>query len=105
VVRRKKKGKSALFALTLDIIGIHARRAIQKTLQLCKQSGNNVSILIFISFFFLSKKYIDHDMYCSFRGPPKKKAKSAHSSIVPLEDDAPAASMSFPPRFAIYYSM
>ncbi|KAG2569728.1 hypothetical protein PVAP13_7NG437201 [Panicum virgatum] len=34
----------------------------------------------------------------AIRGSPKKKAKSAHSSIVPLEEDAPAASMSFPPR-------
>ncbi|WVZ72592.1 hypothetical protein U9M48_021025 [Paspalum notatum var. saurae] len=36
----------------------------------------------------------------AIRGPPKKKAKttqSAQSSIVATEDDAPAASMSFPP--------
>ncbi|PAN20020.2 hypothetical protein PAHAL_3G313500 [Panicum hallii] len=34
------------------------------------------------------------------RGPPEKKAKktkTTESSIVPLEDEAPAASMSFPP--------
>ncbi|WVZ66613.1 hypothetical protein U9M48_015804 [Paspalum notatum var. saurae] len=36
-----------------------------------------------------------------YGGPPKKKAKtikSAHSSIVPVEDEAPVASMSFPPK-------
>jgi len=42
-------------------------------------------------------------MYCSCRGPTKKRAKSAQNSIVPLEEDALAASMSFPPRFANYY--
>jgi hypothetical protein len=51
--------------------------------------------------FFLSTKHSDL-MVCSCRGPPKKRAKSTHSSIVPLEDDASAASMSFPPRFAFY---
>ncbi|RLN12429.1 hypothetical protein C2845_PM09G14100 [Panicum miliaceum] len=37
---------------------------------------------------------------CQRRGPLKKKAnktKTAQSSIVPWEDEAPAASMSFPP--------
>ncbi|XP_044335754.1 uncharacterized protein [Triticum aestivum] len=31
------------------------------------------------------------------RGPPKKRAKTTKASIVPCEDDAPAASMCFPP--------
>nr|XP_040247808.1 uncharacterized protein LOC109741950 isoform X2 [Aegilops tauschii subsp. strangulata] len=31
------------------------------------------------------------------RGPPKKSAKTTKASIVPCEDDAPAASMCFPP--------
>jgi hypothetical protein len=34
-------------------------------------------------------------MGCSSSGSLKKRAKSAHSSIVPLDDDAPAASMYF----------
>ena len=59
--------------------------------------------LLLLSFmFFLHRKHSD-DMYSSCRGPPKKRAKSAQSSIVALEEDAPAASMSFPPRFANYY--
>jgi hypothetical protein len=59
--------------------------------------------LLLLSFlFFIPAKYSD-DMYCTCRGPPKKRVKSAQSSIVPLEEDAPAASMSFPPRFANYY--
>jgi hypothetical protein len=58
--------------------------------------------LLLLSFGFLFSKRYSDDMYCSCRGPPKKKAKSVSSSIVPLEDDAPAASMSFPLRFAIY---
>ncbi|RLN08417.1 hypothetical protein C2845_PM11G12660 [Panicum miliaceum] len=33
----------------------------------------------------------------AIKGPPKKKAESAHSYIVPLEDDALAATISFPP--------
>lgn len=36
----------------------------------------------------------------AIRGPPKKRTrttKSAQSSIVPIEDEAPAATMSFPP--------
>ncbi|CAD6262030.1 unnamed protein product [Miscanthus lutarioriparius] len=37
-------------------------------------------------------------------GPPKKMAKSALSSIVPLEDDAPAASISFPPSQSLEIS-
>jgi hypothetical protein len=52
--------------------------------------------------FFFPAKHID-DMLCSCRGPPKKRAKTTQSSIVPLEDDAPVATMSFPPRFANYY--
>ncbi|XP_037418907.1 uncharacterized protein LOC119283468 [Triticum dicoccoides] len=31
------------------------------------------------------------------RGPPKKRAKTTKASIVPCEDDGPAASMCFPP--------
>jgi len=59
--------------------------------------------LLLLSFIiFLPTKDSD-DMYCSCRGPPKKRVKSAQSSIVPLEEDAPAASMSFPPRFINYY--
>jgi hypothetical protein len=59
--------------------------------------------LLLLSFmFFLSTKHSDL-MVCSCRGPPKKRVKSAHSSIVALENDAPAVSMSFPPRLAIYY--
>ena len=38
---------------------------------------------------------------------PKKtsKAKSAQSSIIPIEHEAPQASMSFPPRLASYKLM
>jgi hypothetical protein len=62
-----------------------------------------IMCLLLLSFlFFLLAKHTD-DMYCICRGPPKKRAKSSQSSIVPLEEDAPAASMSFPPRFANYY--
>ncbi|TVU43671.1 hypothetical protein EJB05_10157, partial [Eragrostis curvula] len=34
----------------------------------------------------------------AIKGTPKKKGKKAQSSILPLEEDAPAASMSFPPK-------
>jgi hypothetical protein len=46
-----------------------------------------------------------HDIDSNFRGELKKRArntKSAQSSIVPLEQDALAAFMSFPPRFGIF---
>ncbi|WVZ87823.1 hypothetical protein U9M48_034399 [Paspalum notatum var. saurae] len=72
----------------------------------------NVSIENYVHEFYYIDKFraliINSFLLCLIKAsgqnllmrPPKKKAKitqSAQSSIVPFEDDAPAASMSFPP--------
>ena len=76
--KREKDSTSVLFVWTMDIIGIITRELDQKTLKLWKQSGNNLSSLLYhLCFSFV--KYMILILFL-FQGRTKEEGKKHQTS-------------------------